>query len=153
MSWRRASLRAAGARHLRRGNSPVSTVTRWRWLRDSNPRGGCPPTRSPGVPLRPLGQASGSSLRNASRSLDALLARAHLRRRRPLEADEREAPVGLEHAEAHLTEVGDPLLASRVLHLVLAEALDPQDLPQDRTVLDDHDRDPLDDRCGPLEPE
>ena len=26
--------------------------------RDSNPRGGCPPTRSPGVPLRPLGQAS-----------------------------------------------------------------------------------------------
>ena len=30
--------------------------------RDSNPRGGCPPTRSPGVPLRPLGQASASSV-------------------------------------------------------------------------------------------
>ncbi len=29
-----------------------------RWPRDSNPRGGCPPTRSPGVPLRPLGQAT-----------------------------------------------------------------------------------------------
>lgn len=30
----------------------------WRRLRGSNPRGSCPPTRFPGVCLRPLGQAS-----------------------------------------------------------------------------------------------
>ena len=36
----------------------ASTSTPERWPRDSNPRGGCPPTRSPGVPLRPLGQAT-----------------------------------------------------------------------------------------------
>ena len=35
-----------------------SALTAERRPRDSNPRGGCPPTRSPGVPLRPLGQAS-----------------------------------------------------------------------------------------------
>ena len=29
-----------------------------RWPRDSNPRGSCPPTRFPGVSLRPLGQAT-----------------------------------------------------------------------------------------------
>ncbi len=26
----------------------------WRWGWDSNPRGGCPPTRFPGAPDRPL---------------------------------------------------------------------------------------------------
>ena len=43
--------------------SPSSS--RERWPRDSNPRGGHPPTRSPGVPLRPLGQATATSLPRA----------------------------------------------------------------------------------------
>ena len=33
-----------------------------RWPRDSNPRESCPPTRFPGASLRPLGQATGTSL-------------------------------------------------------------------------------------------
>jgi hypothetical protein len=40
----------------------------WRRLRGSNPRGSCPPTRFPGVCLRPLGQASaGQSSRTRRR--------------------------------------------------------------------------------------
>ena len=35
---------------------------RWRWPRDSNPRESCPPTRFPGASLRPLGQATATSL-------------------------------------------------------------------------------------------
>jgi hypothetical protein len=60
-----------GCRHRAAGTDPGTdppTTTRlepqvddpfaWRRLRGSNPRGSCPPTRFPGVCLRPLGQAS-----------------------------------------------------------------------------------------------
>ena len=40
------------------GNRRWMTLFSWRRLRGSNPRGSCPPTRFPGVCLRPLGQAS-----------------------------------------------------------------------------------------------
>ena len=39
-----------------------------RWPRDSNPRGGRPPTRSPGVPLSPLGQATATESTGARRA-------------------------------------------------------------------------------------
>jgi hypothetical protein len=39
----------------------------WRRLRGSNPRGSCPPTRFPGVCLRPLGQASAGQSSQARR--------------------------------------------------------------------------------------
>ena len=41
----------------------------WRWPRDSNPRESCPPTRFPGVPLRPLGQATRTSLTGVTQRL------------------------------------------------------------------------------------
>ena len=40
------------------GKPQVGDPVSWRRLRGSNPRGSCPPTRFPGVCLRPLGQAS-----------------------------------------------------------------------------------------------
>jgi hypothetical protein len=42
----------------RLGGLQVDDPIWWRRLRGSNPRGSCPPTRFPGVCLRPLGQAS-----------------------------------------------------------------------------------------------
>ena len=38
------------------------SLSLWRWPRDSNPRESCPPTRFPGASLRPLGQATATSL-------------------------------------------------------------------------------------------
>jgi hypothetical protein len=40
------------------GSPQADDLVSWRRLRGSNPRGSCPPTRFPGVCLRPLGQAS-----------------------------------------------------------------------------------------------
>src|ERR687893_2856345 len=48
-------------------NPQVDDQVSWRRLRGSNPRGSCPPTRFPGVCLRPLGQASAGSLRQGLR--------------------------------------------------------------------------------------
>ena len=47
-----------GMKVVRQYTRYTKRLAGWRWPRDSNPRGGCPPTRSPGVPLRPLGQAT-----------------------------------------------------------------------------------------------
>ena len=45
-------------RHLDLGNAQILTFSVWRRERDSNPRDGYPPTRVPGVRLRPLGHLS-----------------------------------------------------------------------------------------------
>jgi hypothetical protein len=61
----------------------VDDLVLWRRLRGSNPRGSCPPTRFPGVCLRPLGQAS------AAQSSQPGGWRPPARRPRPGRADRR----------------------------------------------------------------
>src|SRR5437588_4019404 len=48
---------------LSSGGAGLAQAIGRRWPRDSNPRASYPATRSPGVPLRPLGQATGGSVR------------------------------------------------------------------------------------------
>jgi hypothetical protein len=56
--WRSGHGPSTDQRTTAWGNPQVDDLISWRRLRGSNPRGSCPPTRFPGVCLRPLGQAS-----------------------------------------------------------------------------------------------
>jgi hypothetical protein len=60
----------------------------WRRLRGSNPRGSCPPTRFPGVCLRPLGQASAAQSSQPRHAPATNRGEGGLRRRLPQERGE-----------------------------------------------------------------